>query len=81
MKTLKQTIIVILAISLLAAGVVPAKNVSDEVIQAVELQIKQAELEQQSRAEVAAAQGQYQHHRWCLRLNRHLWQRRMLEIN
>jgi len=58
MKTLKQTIIVILAISLLAAGVVPAKNVSDEEIQAVELQIKQAELEQQSRAEVAAALAQ-----------------------
>jgi len=60
MKTLKQTIIVIVAISLLAACVVPAKNVSDEEIQAVELQIKQAELEQQSKAEVAAALAQVQ---------------------
>jgi len=63
MKTLTQTIIVIVAISLLAAGVVEAMNVSDEEIQAVELQIKQAELEQQSRAEVAATPAQIQANR------------------
>lgn len=61
MKTLTHTIIVIIAFSLLAAGVVPARNASDEEVQAaVELQIKQTELEQQSRAEVAAVLAQAQ---------------------
>ncbi|MGB2866583.1 MAG: hypothetical protein WBC05_24850 [Sedimentisphaerales bacterium] len=60
MKTLTQTIIVIVALNLLAAGIVPARNVSDEEIQAGELQIQQAELEQQSMAEVAAVLAQAQ---------------------
>ena len=56
MKTLTQTIIVILALSLFAAGVVSARNASDEEIQAaaVELQAQKAQLEQ-SKAELAAA--------------------------
>ena len=58
MKALTQTIIVIVALSLLAAGVVPANNVSDEEIRAaVELQVKKAEREQQ-KAEIAAALAQ-----------------------
>jgi hypothetical protein len=45
MKTLTQTIIVIVALSLLAAGVVAAKNFSDEEMQAVnELQLQTTEL-------------------------------------
>src|SRR4030042_941278 len=56
MKTLTQTIIVILALSLFAAGVVSARNASDEEIlaAAVELQAQKAQLEQ-SKAELAAA--------------------------
>jgi hypothetical protein len=45
MKTLTQTIIVIVALSLLAAGVVAAKNFSDEEMQAAnELQLQTTEL-------------------------------------
>ena len=57
MKTLIQSIIVILALTMLTAGIVSAKEI---VRPAVELQIQQAELEQQSRAEVAAVLAQAQ---------------------
>jgi len=60
MKTLTHTIIVTIALSLLATGAVSAKNVSDAEIQAaVELQVQKAQLEQ-SKAEFAAALAQAQ---------------------
>ena len=61
MKTLTQTIFVTVALTLLTACVVTARNVSDEEIQAadVELQVQKAQLEQ-SKAEFAAALAQAQ---------------------
>jgi hypothetical protein len=61
MKTLTQTIIVTIALSLLLSGVVQANNVSGEEVQAaaVELQAQKAQLEQ-SKAEFAAALAQAQ---------------------
>jgi len=58
MKTLTRTIIVILALTMLTAGIVSAGNASDEEIQAaVELQIQKAELDQQN-AGIAAVLAQ-----------------------
>ena len=60
MKTLTQTISAIVALSLLAAGVVPANNASDEEIQTVvEMQVKKADIEQKN-AEIAAVLAQVQ---------------------